>query len=237
MACCTQIGWLERMTQYRAKATSHKTVSTGLLTYPTLQAADILLYRADLVPVGDDQKAHIEVTRDIALRFNTLFGDCFKLPQPMIRSSGARIMGLDDPTVKMSKSIAKTKGGHARNLLDSPDLIRKKIMSAVTDSGNEVRFEHALPGVKNPLVLFEAMSGESRLAIEGKFIDRGYGYLKRELTELAMQSLSSIQTRYHEIERILGDGADRANVIAEETLAEAKRLLDLGDNRLGASCR
>ena len=117
-------------------------------------------------------------------------------------------------------------------------------MSAVTDSGNEVRFEYALPGVKNLLVLFEAMSGESRLAIEEKFIDRGYGYLKRELTELAIQTLSPIQTRYREImadpmeiERILGDGADRANVIAEDTLAEVKRLLGLGDNRLGASCR
>src|SRR5258708_11365984 len=147
--CCAPVGWLERMTQYKVKAASMESPSGGLLTYPVLQAADILIYKADYVPVGDDQRQHIELTRDIAQRFNHLYGECFPLPEILLRTSGTRIMGLDNPTIKMSKSIAATRPGHAIGLLDSPDTVRKTVMAAVTDSRREVDPEHAPPAIKN----------------------------------------------------------------------------------------
>lgn len=232
LECCTPVGWLERMTQYKMKAAQRESVSSGLLAYPVLQAADILLYQADYVPVGDDQAQHVEITRDIAQRFNHLFGDFFRLPQALIRQSGARIMGLDDPTAKMSKSLAATRQGHAVGLLDSAKDIRKAVMGAVTDSGSEVRFDCASPGVRNLLVIYEVLSRESRAVIEARFAGKGYGYLKREVAELIIATLQPIQETYHQImaderyiDQVLADGAARAAAIAEKTVAHVRQIV------------
>src|ERR1700687_1733602 len=152
LTCVTPVGWLERMTQYKAKAQAQETVGDGLLQYPVLMAADILLYQAAIVPVGNDQAQHVELTRDIAQRFNSLYGDTFVMPKTELPLVGARIMGLDDPTVKMSKSAKG--GGHAVALLDPPARIRKTIMRATTDSNTGVDFETMGPGVRNLLSIF-----------------------------------------------------------------------------------
>ena len=232
LGCCTPVGWLERMTQYKVKAAAQETVGSGLLNYPTLQAADILIYKANYVPVGDDQNQHLEITRDIAQRFNHLFGDYFPLPETLNRRNGARIMGLDDPSQKMSKSIAAKKQGHAIALLDSPDVIKKTIMGAVTDAGGEIRFATASPGVKNLLVMYEVLSGDSESAIEAHFIGKGYGMLKRELTELVVSTLRPIQERFYGLmgdERGLGEllnaGAAKASLIANKTVADVRQLV------------
>ena len=148
--CVTPLGWLERMTQYKSKAAQAESVGTGLLVYPALMAADILLYDTNFVPVGEDQRQHIELTRDVAERLNHLFGPVFTIPEAMIREGGARIMGLDDPTAKMSKSIGEVQAGHSIGLLDEPSAIRKAIMRAVTDSGSEIRFQGASPRSGEP---------------------------------------------------------------------------------------
>ena len=232
--CVTPVGWLERMTQYKVKAANLESPSSGLLTYPVLQAADILIYQADYVPVGEDQKQHIELTRDIAQRFNRFYGEYFTLPQAWIRASGARIMGLDDPTVKMSKSVAEQRPAHAIALLDSPDTIRRNIMAAVTDSGNELRFDHASPGIQNLLVLYETLSGKSQESIEKHFGGRGYGYFKRETVDLVVETLRPIQERYgqimsdpNDLNDVLKGGAANASAIADQTLAEVKQLVGL----------
>lgn len=232
--CCTPLGWLHRMTQFKSKSEQHETIGAGLLTYPTLQAADILLYNPDLVPVGEDQKQHVELTRDIALRFNNLFGECFKLPAPLIRESGARIMGLDDPTLKMSKSLAATRPGHAIRLLDEPARIKKTIMSAVTDSSGEIRWEHASPAVRNLLTLYEVFSREPREAAQQRFAGQGYGTLKKALVEVVVEALRPIQEKFreltsdpHELENLLTYGAQRAAAIADKTLAQARHLTGL----------
>jgi tryptophanyl-tRNA synthetase len=221
-SCITPLGWLERMTQYRAKAQKQESVMTGLLTYPVLMAADILLYDADEVPVGEDQKQHIELTRDLAQRFNYLFGETFVIPKPVIRESGARIMGLDDPTVKMSKS--ETTRGHAIRIIDDPDEIRWAIKRAVTDSFNEIRFsdDPERAGVNNLLQIYELLTGRSRPEIEAHFAGKGYGVLKRELAEVVIEALRPIRERYYqlmddpaELDRILAIGAEQARAVAE----------------------
>jgi tryptophanyl-tRNA synthetase len=221
-SCITPLGWLERMTQYKAKAQKQESVMTGLLTYPVLMAADILLYDADEVPVGEDQKQHIELTRDLAQRFNYLFGETFVIPKPVIRESGARIMGLDDPTVKMSKS--ETTRGHAIRIIDDPDEIRWAIKRAVTDSFNEIRFsdEPERAGVNNLLQIYELLTGRSRPEIEAHFAGKGYGVLKRELAEVVIEALRPIRERYYqlmddpaELDRILAIGAEQARAVAE----------------------
>jgi tryptophanyl-tRNA synthetase len=210
------------MTQYKAKAQKQESVMTGLLTYPVLMAADILLYDADEVPVGEDQKQHIELTRDLAQRFNYLFGETFVIPKPVIRESGARIMGLDDPTVKMSKS--ETTRGHAIRIIDDPDEIRWAIKRAVTDSFNEIRFsdEPERAGVNNLLQIYELLTGRSRPEIEAHFAGKGYGALKRELAEVVIEALRPIRERYYqlmddpaELDRILAIGAEQARAVAE----------------------
>lgn len=233
--CTTPLGWLYRMTQFKSKGENRESVGTGLLDYPVLQAADILLYDTDEVPVGDDQRQHIELTRDIAIRFNNLFGEVFVLPKAVIPKMGARIMGFDDPTVKMSKSIAKDKAGHAVNLLDSEKAIKKTVMSAVTDSDRETRFEHASQGVRNLLELFETLTGESRESIEGKFEGQGYGFLKKELLGAVMDTVTPLRKRYAEImddreglERVLSRGADEAREKAAQTLKKMKEATGLG---------
>jgi tryptophanyl-tRNA synthetase len=231
--CLTPLGWLYRMTQFKDKSGKQQaeSVGTGLLDYPVLMAADILLYQADAVPVGDDQRQHLELTRDLAQRFNHMFGETFNVPEAMIPPSGARIRGLDDPTSKMSKSVVDSEY-HAVYLLDPPDRARKKIMRAVTDSGREISFSDnpERAGVNNLLEIYEAFTGESRPAIESHFAAaRGYGDLKKEVAETVIAGLAPIQQRYHEltseagyIDELLARGAERAAEVAERTLADVR---------------
>jgi tryptophanyl-tRNA synthetase len=226
--CITPTGWLNRMTQFKDKAGEEReSASAGLYDYPVLMAADILLYKADLVPVGADQKQHIELTRDVAQRFNYLFGETFVVPEGFIPETGARIMSLDDPSRKMSKSDDSAAG--RIGLLDAPDDIRRKIKRAVTDTRRDIRFDPDRAGLYNLLSIFELLSGWSREAIEAHFEGKGYAQLKAELGELVVESLRPIQERYHRmrqeqgyIEALLKAGADRARPIAESTLHEAK---------------
>ena len=224
----TPLGWLNRMTQFKDKAAKQQadSVSAGLLNYPVLMAADILLYQADVVPVGDDQRQHIEITRDIAQRFNHLFGETFTVPEGMFPQAGARIRAFDDPTAKMSKS--ETSEYHAVHLLDPPDRIRKTVMRAVTDSGREIAFsdDPARAGVNNLLELYQALTGQTREEIEAHFASaRGYGDLKKEVAEVVVAALAPIQERYREITRderyiddLFADGAARAAQVANATL-------------------
>jgi tryptophanyl-tRNA synthetase len=234
LTCCTPMGWLERMTQFKVKAEQSESVGTGLFTYPALQAADILLYNADYVPVGEDQRQHVELTRDIASRFNHLFGKCFRLPEGLYRTSGARVMGFDDPTAKMSKSLAEVRPGHAVNLLDPPNVVKKTIMSAVTDTENEARFEFASPGVRNLLELYEVLTKQERSQIEEQFHGKGYGSLKTAVVDVVNETLRPIQEKYKQIteeagylDALLTSGAERAGEVAERTLKRARELTGL----------
>jgi tryptophanyl-tRNA synthetase len=235
LTCMTPMGWLNRMHQFKDKSAKLQvdSISAGLYTYPTLMAADILLYQSDLVPVGDDQKQHVELTRDLAQRFNSMYGETFTMPDAMIPVSGARIMGLDTPNAKMSKSA--TAEGHAVSLLDTPDAIRKKVMRATTDSGREIKFSHdpEKAGVNNLLTIFQAFTDESREAIEDRFDGRGYGDLKKTVAEAVVEGLRPLQTRYNElmgeggyIDELLANSAARAAEVAEKTL-------DLVRDRIG----
>jgi tryptophanyl-tRNA synthetase len=231
--CVTPLGWLYRMTQFKDKSSKQQadSVGTGLLGYPVLMAADILLYQADAVPVGDDQRQHLELTRDLAQRFNHLFGETFNIPEAMIPPSGARIRGLDEPTAKMSKSVSDSEY-HAVYLLDSPDRVKKKIMRAVTDSGREIGFTNdpLRAGVNNLLEIYEAFTGESREAIDAHFATaRGYGDLKKEVADVVNAGLAPIQQRYREltneagyIDELLARGAERAARVANQTLETAR---------------
>ena len=184
---------MKRMTQFKEKSKrDNKSVTAGLFNYPLLMAADILLYKTDLVPVGKDQKQHLEFTRDVAQKFNTLYGHTFKIPEPVIPKKGARIMGLDNPLKKMSKS--EKDRGHAINLLDSPEVIRSKVMKATTDSLREIRFDMNRPGIHNLLVIYELFTGEKREDIETRFSGKGYIDLKRELSEIIIERLKPIQS-------------------------------------------
>lgn len=232
--CYIPMGWMQRMTQYKEKSQKLKEqVSVGLFDYPALMAADILLYETDLVPVGEDQKQHVELTRDVAQRFNSVYGEIFKLPEPEVSEVGARIMGLDDPTKKMSKSdIGK---GHAINLLDSPDEIRAKIMKATTDSMREVRFDENRPAVTNLLTIFEFFSGLSRIDIERRFEGKGYAVLKKELEDVIIENLKPLQSRYRMlagepsyIDHLLTEGASKVQPIALKTLKLVKGVVGLG---------
>jgi tryptophanyl-tRNA synthetase len=235
LTCTTPLGWLYRMTQFKAKSAHQESAGTGLLCYPVLQAADILLYDTDLVPVGEDQKQHIEICRDIAERFNHLFGETFRLPSPFIRESGARIMGMDTPDQKMSKSVGEKTPGHAIGLLDPPNVVKNAIMRAVTDPAQELRDEHASPGVKNLVTLYEVLGGEPRQAIIDRYQGRGYGYLKKDLVEVVEARLAPIRAEYARImadpatlDGILDQGAAQARSIAGPVLARAMRNAGLG---------
>ena len=230
--CVTPMGWLGRMTQFKDKSAKQQqdSVSTGLYAYPVLMAADILLYQAHQVPVGDDQRQHLELTRDVAQRFNHLYGETFVLPEAMIRGTAARIMGLDDPTKKMSKSEADSKY-HAVYLLDPPKTARKKIMRAKTDSGSEIRFskDPEKAGVNNLLQIIEVLSGDSRESIEAQFEGEGYGKLKGTAADLVVETLELIQQHYNEItadpaylDGILARGAEKASEVAFQTLKTVK---------------
>jgi tryptophanyl-tRNA synthetase len=232
--CFIPMGWMNRMTQFKEKSKRQREqVSVGLFDYPSLMAADILLYEADLVPVGEDQRQHVELTRDVAQRFNSIYGETLKLPEALIPQLGARVMGLDDPTQKMSKSEANS--GHAINLLDTPDAIRAKVMRATTDSQREVRFDENRPGIYNLLGIYELFTGLSRPEIEARFEGKGYSDLKQELAEVVVTGLHPLQSRYKEltaepgyIDSLLIAGADRIRPIAEKTLAKVKQRIGLG---------
>jgi tryptophanyl-tRNA synthetase len=232
LTCVTPVGWLERMTQYKAKAARQESVSDGLLQYPVLMAADILLYQAGIVPVGEDQAQHLELTRDIAQRFNSLFGDTFVVPGTSLPAVGARVMGLDDPAVKMSKS--ETGANHAVALLDPPSKIRKTIMRATTDSQPCVELETAGPGVLNLLSIYQAFSGATNEEMKAKFTGLRYGDLKKEVAEMVVSHLEPFQDRYRRIVAepgylagVLKEGAERVAPIANETVRLVKERMGL----------
>jgi tryptophanyl-tRNA synthetase len=230
LATQTPLGWLNRMTQFKDKSAKQQadSVGTGLLVYPDLMAADILLYQADLVPVGDDQRQHIELTRDVAQRFNSLYGETFTVPDGFIPEAGARVMGLDNPLTKMSKS--ETSEYHAVYMLDEPDRIKKKLMRSVTDSGSGIVFsdDPEKAGVNNLLTIYQAFTEEDKAPIEGRFAGKGYGDLKKAVVEVVVEGLRPIQQKYYEltaeggyIDEVLAQGAERAREIANKTLRTA----------------
>ncbi len=235
LTCVTPLGWLERMTQFKDKSGKQETVGAGLLTYPVLQAVDILLYDPDEVPVGEDQKQHVELTRDIAQRFNSLYGETFKLPEPMIPKVAARVMGLDDPTQKMSKST--TGSGHAVGLDDDDARILKTFKRSVTDSGREIAFsdDPEKAGVNNLLEIYRAITEKSPADVLEDFADaRGYGDLKTRVAERVIETLAPIRGRYRELledpaelDRLMGVGAGRASERAEAKLALIKERMGL----------
>jgi len=233
LTCTTPLSWLHKMTQFKSKSTANEAVGSGLLCYPVLQAADILLYDTDVVPVGDDQVQHIELARNIASRFNHMFGDTFVLPKHQVRAAGARIMGLDDPLHKMSKSAQGS--GHAIYLLDTPKRVKKAIMRAKTDTEPEYRWEHASAGVRNLITIYEVLSGESRDVLADRYEGRGYGYLKKDLVDVVEGVLGPIRAEYArytddpaELDRVLDAGAERARSIAAPVLQRAMSKAGLG---------
>jgi len=232
LTCVTPVGQLERMTQYKSKAAAQQTIGDGLLQYPVLMAADILLYQAAIVPVGEDQAQHLELTRDIAQRFNSLYGETFVVPRTSLPSVGARIMGLDDPTVKMSKSASGA--GHAVGLLDPPEKVRKTIMRATTDSNPAVDFASLGPGVENLLSIHQAFSAWPDDKVRAHFTGMRYGDLKKQVAEMVISHLEPFQQRYREITsdpgyvaRVLREGAERVAPIANSTVELVKSRMGL----------
>ncbi len=232
--CCANTGELFRMTQFKAKSQGKESVGAGLLTYPVLMAADILLYDTDIVPVGNDQKQHIELTRDLAIRVNHHYGEkTFVVPDGRFMKEGARIMALDDPTQKMSKSAENI---HSRiSLLDDANKIKKSIMKATTDSDGVVKFDvENKPGISNLLTIYSTLSGISIPELEAKYEGSGYGNFKKDLVQVTIDALTPIQERYNEIRNskelidILNDGAARADEIAKQTLKRVRDAFGLG---------
>ena len=222
--CVARVPELERMTQYKdKKQKQQQEVSVGLLDYPVLMASDILLYHTDLVPVGQDQKQHLELTRDIAIRVNRDYGETFKVPDPYSPKIGARIMSLSDPLKKMSKSDDDQ---NSRILLmDDADTIQRKFKRAVTDSGTEIRFDESRPAINNLLEIYHLITGKSQTEVEEHFADKGYAQLKGQLAEVTIEFLRPFQQRVHEItderlDSLLQQGAEKARTIASATLAQ-----------------
>lgn len=229
----TRMSDLYRMTQFKDKVGSGKedNAGVGLFDYPVLMASDILLYNTEVVPVGEDQLQHVELTRDLAKRFNHDFGETFKIPEPKVLKEGARIMGLDDPTKKMSKS-AKSEYNYIA-LTDDPDKAAKKIMRAETDSSSEVKYDlKNKPGISNLLTIYSLLANESIKNLESKYKGKGYGDFKKDLAEVVRQFLTDFQKKYNaissdEVERVLVDGAKTVKLIAEKTLAETKKKIGI----------
>ncbi|MDX6404730.1 MAG: tryptophanyl-tRNA synthetase [Blastocatellia bacterium] len=225
--CVTRMSELERMTQFKDKARKQEeNVGVALFDYPVLMAADILLYQTDLVPVGEDQKQHLELTRDIAVRFNRDYGETFSIPDPFIPKVGARIMSLADPAKKMSKSDAESEAGCIM-LLDDADAVRRKFKRAVTDSGSEIRFDANRPAINNLLTIYHLLTEKTPADVEEHFAGHGYAKLKEELADVTIEFLKPFQERVHAIDdaklnEILERGAARAESIAGPTLAQAK---------------
>lgn len=233
LMCNSYTGELSRMTQFKQKSRDSESAPTGLFTYPILMAADILLYDTDVVPVGNDQKQHIEITRDLAERVNNKYGKTFVVPDGRFLKEGARIMSLDDPTSKMSKSAENI---HSRiSLLDDANKIKKSIMRATTDSEGSVRFDmENKPGISNLLNIYSAFSGMGVSDIEKKYAGCGYGDFKKDLVDVTVEAIMPIHQRYEEIRKsqelvdILKDGAEKANTISERTLNRVKEKFGLG---------
>ena len=249
LSCITPIGELQRMTQFKEKAAklgfkvsddendlkfSHDgaraqaSVNSGLLMYPVLMAADILLYNADAVPVGNDQRQHLELCRNLAQRFNHTYSETFTIPEPFIPKAGARIMSLQEPGAKMSKSDENQNA--TLFILDKPDVLKKKIMSAVTDSGSEIKAAEDKPGVSNLLQIHTAISGKSTAELEDAFVGKGYGDLKKEVTDVVVSALEPVQQRYDELiadkkylESVLKAGAGEAQKRAYKILSKVYR--------------
>lgn len=250
LSCITPIGELQRMTQFKEKAAklgfktadedsnelkfahegarAQASVNSGLLMYPVLMAADILLYNADAVPVGNDQRQHLELCRNLAQRFNHNYSETFTIPEPFIPKTGARIMSLQEPTAKMSKSDENQNA--TLFILDKPDVLKKKIMSAVTDSGSEIKATEDKPGVSNLLQIHTAISGKSTAELEDAFVGKGYGDLKKEVTDVVISALEPVQQRYDELiadkkylESVLKDGAAHAQKRAYKILGKVYR--------------
>jgi tryptophanyl-tRNA synthetase len=232
LTCVTPIGWLERMTQFKAKSEAQESIGDGLLQYPVLMAADILLYQAGIVPVGEDQSQHLELARDIAQRFNSLYGETFTMPATKLPTVGARVMGLDEPEKKMSKSAPGS--NHSVGMLDAPEVIRKKIMRATTDSLPGVDVEKPGPGVENLLSIHQAFSGWTTDQMKAHFVGMRYGDFKKQVAEVVVQSLEPIQQRYREItadpaylDGVLSEGAQRVIPIADSTVRLVKERMGL----------
>ena len=232
LECNTYFGEASRMTQFKDKSSKGENVSVGLFTYPILMAADILLYDADYVPTGIDQKQHVELTRNIAMRFNNKYGEVFKIPEPLIPEVGAKIMDLQEPTKKMSKSDGNTKGSIL--LLDSENDIRKKVMVAVTDSDAKIYYDpENKPGISNLITIYSSLADISINEVEEKFKDSNYGTFKKEVADLIVSVLIPIQQRYNELingeelNKILDDGMKKTNEIACEKYLKIKQSVGL----------
>ena len=226
LECMTPFGELRRMPQFRERAASQQSFSVGLLTYPVLQAADILLYQADAVPVGEDQRQHLELARDLAQRFNQRFGDTFTVPEGTYPEVGAKIMDLQEPTMRMSTSESSELG--ILRVLDPPDVLRRKLRSAVTDSGKDVTRSPTKPGITNLIEIMAAATGSTPEEIEARYDGAGYGAFKEAVAEAVVQLLDPIRLRFGELrgntgelQSILAKGAAKAQVIASETLTRA----------------
>ncbi len=232
--CFTYMGELSRMTQFKDKSAKHAdNINSGLFTYPVLMAADILLYQADLVPVGEDQRQHLEITRDIAERFNSIYGETFKIPEGYIPKVAARVMGLQNPTSKMSKS--STIPNDSIFLNDEPDEILKKVKKSVTDSENVVRYDaQNKPGISNLMSIYSAITGKGEKKIEKEFEGKGYGDFKKAVAECIIEELKPLQEEYKRLianpeylEAIYKKGAEKANAIAEKTLKDVYKKIGL----------
>ena len=232
--CYTYMGELSRMTQFKDKSAKHAdNINAGLFTYPVLMAGDILLYNADIVPVGDDQRQHLEITRDIAERFNKIYGDTFVVPEAYIQKAGARIMGLQDPTSKMSKS--STIPNDTILLVDKPEEITKKIKKAVTDSEGIVKYdEKNKPGVSNLMSIYSIITGKTMDEIEVEFEGQGYGVFKNAVADAVIKELKPFQEKYNEIinnkeylDEIIKEGAKKAEVKASKTLKDVYKKVGL----------
>lgn len=233
--CVARMSELERMTQFKDKARKQlENVGVGMFDYPVLMASDILLYQTDLVPVGEDQKQHLELTRDLAIRFNRDYGETFRVPEPFIPKVGARIMSLSDPTKKMSKSDDDVNGSVM--LLDDADTIQRKFKRAVTDSGTEIRFDKTRPAITNLLTIFQLLTGQSPEEIEANFADKGYAQLKQQLADATINFLRPLQERVlaiddGELAVMLENGREKARQIARPTLAAAMQRMGISGAR------
>jgi len=228
--CIARMSELERMTQFKDKARKSENVAVGVFDYPVLMASDILLYQTDLVPVGEDQKQHLELTRDLSIRFNRDYGETFTIPEPFIPKVGARIMSLSDPANKMSKSDDDANG--SVRLLDDAESIQRKFKRAVTDSGTAIKFDASRPAITNLLTIFQLLTGEPPDRVEAHFANKGYAQLKHDLADATIAFLEPLQKSARaiddtELSRILEQGAEKARGIASKTLAAVKEKMGL----------
>ena len=236
LSCFTYLGELSRMTQFKEKSERHAdNINAGLYTYPVLMAADVLLFKSDLVPVGADQKQHLEITRDIAIRLNYIYGDVFTVPEPYIPKAGARIMSLQEPENKMSKSDSNENAYIA--LLDSPEVIQRKFKRAVTDSEGTVKYSEDKPGVSNLISIYSAVTGRGFEAIENEFAGQGYGALKSRVADAVCAELEPLQTRYRQVRADKAYLAEAMKTGAQKAEENAARMLRKVHHKVGLAAR